>query len=191
MPTSSMHKVNRIAYSNRYMPLWGWHDDHRKHDGTAAYLPALQQVHSEFSEFVKVLETTDRRSCLQLGMGACTASHDVWCALFGHAITLSLGCSAVAGTSRPSMDTRSLEAIELAGMHSLYDLLFIDAGHTYAEVEHDHRAYGPMVRPGGIIAFHDSVRRPQFDGLEVWRYLQTLHGLEYIDGEVGIAWLRA
>lgn len=37
------------------------------------------------------------------------------------------------------------------------DLLFIDGDHSYAGVVADFRRYGPMVRRGGIVAFHDIV----------------------------------
>jgi len=37
------------------------------------------------------------------------------------------------------------------------DFLFIDGEHTYEAVKQDYLNYGPMVRPGGIIAFHDTV----------------------------------
>ena len=35
------------------------------------------------------------------------------------------------------------------------DLLFIDGDHTYEGVKKDFELYGPLVRAGGIIAFHD------------------------------------
>jgi predicted O-methyltransferase YrrM len=35
------------------------------------------------------------------------------------------------------------------------DFLFIDGDHTYAGVKKDYEFYSPMVRIGGIIAFHD------------------------------------
>lgn len=35
------------------------------------------------------------------------------------------------------------------------DLLFIDGDHTYNGVMQDYEAYGPLVRSGGVIAFHD------------------------------------
>jgi cephalosporin hydroxylase len=38
-----------------------------------------------------------------------------------------------------------------------FDFLFIDADHSYAGVKADYEMYGPLVRPGGIIAFHDIV----------------------------------
>ena len=37
------------------------------------------------------------------------------------------------------------------------DFLFIDADHTYAGVQRDFQMYSPLVRSGGIVAFHDIV----------------------------------
>jgi predicted O-methyltransferase YrrM len=39
----------------------------------------------------------------------------------------------------------------------LLDYLFIDGDHTYAGVKRDFEMYGPFVRSGGIVAFHDIV----------------------------------
>jgi len=38
------------------------------------------------------------------------------------------------------------------------DLLFIDGDHTYDGVRQDYLMYGPLVRKGGSIAFHDIVK---------------------------------
>jgi predicted O-methyltransferase YrrM len=35
------------------------------------------------------------------------------------------------------------------------DLLFIDGDHSYQGVRHDFELYHPLVRPGGVVAFHD------------------------------------
>jgi len=40
------------------------------------------------------------------------------------------------------------------------DFLFIDGDHTYEGVEGDFEMYSPLVRRGGIIAFHDIVPGP-------------------------------
>jgi predicted O-methyltransferase YrrM len=37
------------------------------------------------------------------------------------------------------------------------DLLFLDGDHTYEGVKADWDLWSPLVRPGGIIAFHDTV----------------------------------
>jgi len=45
------------------------------------------------------------------------------------------------------------------------DLLFIDGDHTYVGVKMDFEMYRPLVRKGGIIAFHDIVPHPPETGL--------------------------
>ena len=37
------------------------------------------------------------------------------------------------------------------------DFLFIDANHSYEGVKKDFEMYSPLVRKGGIIAFHDII----------------------------------
>lgn len=43
---------------------------------------------------------------------------------------------------------------ELVGGRAV-DFLFIDGDHSREGVENDYRAYAPLVRAGGAIAFHD------------------------------------
>ncbi len=52
-----------------------------------------------------------------------------------------------------------------------YDLIFIDGDHTYEGVRKDFEMYGPLITPGGIIAFHDIKRYPgQYEGVEVMKF---------------------
>jgi predicted O-methyltransferase YrrM len=56
------------------------------------------------------------------------------------------------------------------------DFLFIDGDHSYEGVWQDFRDYGPLVREGGIIAFHDIV--PDFKtryGLETSNWAGGVH----------------
>ena len=55
------------------------------------------------------------------------------------------------------------------------DYLFIDGDHTYAGVKRDFEMYGPLVRSGGMVAFHDIVehRRQQDCGVDkFWNELK-------------------
>lgn len=54
-----------------------------------------------------------------------------------------------------SHDPRTLERVRsiLRGRH--VDFLFIDGDHSYEAVRRDFELYEPLVRPGGLVAFHD------------------------------------
>ncbi len=43
------------------------------------------------------------------------------------------------------------------------DFLFIDGDHTYEGVSEDFRTYSRLVRPGGLVAFHDVSQDPTSD----------------------------
>lgn len=176
-------------------PRWGWHDDHRAHDGTPAYLPAMQQVRSEF---VALLDFCDEAGlldgkCLQLGVGECDASHRVWCHAFqGGVMTIDWRGVWVDNFEFDGADTRSPDVQVFAAGQAPYDLLFVDADHSFDGVKLDHETYGPLVRPGGVIAFHDSLERKGYAEVEVWRYVNGLPGVVHRaeHSEVGLAWIR-
>ena len=52
------------------------------------------------------------------------------------------------------------------------DFLFIDADHTEEGVRSDYVMYSPLVRPGGMIAFHDiGIKRPEYGVKKLWQEL--------------------
>lgn len=54
------------------------------------------------------------------------------------------------------------------------DFLFIDGDHRYAGVKRDYELYGGLVRPGGLIAFHD-IRLNRYDStIEVARLWEEI-----------------
>lgn len=55
-------------------------------------------------------------------------------------------------------ETRDLAAAALGGQPA--DFLFIDGDHTYQGVRQDFEMYAPLVRRGGIVAFHDVMPNP-------------------------------
>ncbi len=62
------------------------------------------------------------------------------------------------------------------------DFLFIDAGHTYSDVKQDFEMYSGLVRPGGLIAFHDVAVHPPATGCEVHRFWSQVKS-QYESGE--------
>jgi len=56
------------------------------------------------------------------------------------------------------------------------DFLFIDGDHLYPGVKADFLQYGPLVRPGGLIGFHDIMPAPHDPDIQVsqlWDQLKT------------------
>lgn len=58
------------------------------------------------------------------------------------------------------------------------EFLFIDGDHTYEGVKKDFEMFSPLVKKGGIIAFHDIVVHPAETGCEVGKFWNQLkqHG---------------
>jgi predicted O-methyltransferase YrrM len=52
-------------------------------------------------------------------------------------------------------DSHSSEILEQAKEFAPYDFLFIDGDHTIEGVKMDYDMYAPLVKKGGIVAFHD------------------------------------
>lgn len=80
----------------------------------------------------------------------------------------------ILGNSQERGTVAQLDAL-LAGRP--IDLLFIDGDHTYDGVKADYEMYGPLVRSGGVIAFHDvtcSPERAARESLGVDRFFATL-----------------
>jgi len=58
-----------------------------------------------------------------------------------------------------STDPQTIETVR-AAFNQPVDFLHIDGGHTYECVKSDWTNYGALVRPGGLVAFHDACTRP-------------------------------
>ena len=56
----------------------------------------------------------------------------------------------------------------------LVDFLFIDGDHTEAGVTQDYEFYSPLVRPGGLIAFHDIVDDQPLETNQVQHFWKKL-----------------
>jgi cephalosporin hydroxylase len=74
-------------------------------------------------------------------------------------------------------DSRSPELVsKIRLMMPEIDFLFIDGGHDYATCLSDWNNYGPLVRKGGMVAFHD-LGREWPDVRKVWE--QVRQGYNY------------
>jgi predicted O-methyltransferase YrrM len=84
-----------------------------------------------------------------------------------------------------SHDPAMLEQLKSRLAGQPVDFLFIDGDHTYAGVKQDFEMYSPLVRKGGLVAFHDiCVHPPELDCHvdEFWNELkQTRPAQEFIE----------
>ena len=65
--------------------------------------------------------------------------------------------------------------------NSTIDFLFLDGDHSYEGVRADLRRYGPLVRPGGLIALHDILPNPKTSRIQVsrlWDEVRQRHQVE-------------
>ncbi len=92
----------------------------------------------------------------------------------------------------------SLELARKAFDGQPIDFAFIDGDHLYEGVKQDFEMYGPLVRPGGLIGFHDTQPRPKQPSIQVDRFWRELveqypdHTQEYVGPgrAIGIGMLR-
>lgn len=74
-----------------------------------------------------------------------------------------------------SHDTKILTRLQNKLGKEPIDFLFIDGDHNYQGVRSDYEMYAPLVRRGGIIAMHDTMRTPgQIMGVEVHKLFNEL-----------------
>jgi len=64
------------------------------------------------------------------------------------------------------------------------DFLFIDGDHSYEGARADFENYGPLVRTGGVIAFHDIRPHPNDPANEVWRLWKDIQEAGYVTQEL-------
>lgn len=82
----------------------------------------------------------------------------------------------------------TLETVKRYLVHQPVDFAFIDGDHTYEGVKSDFYLYSPLVRKGGIIAFHDILARPDVRDIEVhrfWNEIKNSYASEEIIGPDG------
>jgi predicted O-methyltransferase YrrM len=70
---------------------------------------------------------------------------------------------------------------QLTGSGSV-DILFIDGDHTYEGVRADFLRYRELVRPGGLIFFHDIIKNTFDPGVQVDRFWRELVARKWLDG---------
>lgn len=140
-------------------------------DFATAFLPP-HQIRAEILAFLEFAATTRPRTVLEIGTASGGTNFLLGAAL--PEVTLKLGVDLFVQNKRllhafgrpncqqvfidgSSRAPETLARVRAALGERPIDVLFIDGDHSYAGVRADHELYAPLVRPGGLIAFHDVV----------------------------------
>lgn len=147
------------------------------------------QSHWELNELLLELELIDVRRVLEIGMHQ-GGSARVWREALDPDLLIGVNerdelvgdrdrLTTIFGRSQTA-DVHSRVVTLLAGQP--LDYLFIDGGHLYDEVARDYELYGPLVRPGGLIAFHDArlTGNPTCDVHRFWDNVRVGHRTKLI-----------
>ncbi|MFO1076246.1 MAG: class I SAM-dependent methyltransferase [Planctomycetota bacterium] len=182
----------------------GFHGDHVR---GPTYAPAIQQVRAEWYAFLELCRRPDLAGgrAVEIGLGRHGGTHFSLTRVFDQVVTVEADVALieryrhhnpvdprrdvfVAGNSQDAATLRAVTATV-----GQADVLFIDGGHRFDEVRTDWIHWRHVVRPGGVIAFHDAVERDNKDAVNVHRFLEWMrreHGVSThrIGSELGIAW---
>lgn len=79
----------------------------------------------------------------------------------------------IALVRRDSLDPATVDLVKGRLGGRPVDFLFIDGDHSERSVRSDYALYSPLVRPGGMVAFHDIVPGPNSGGVpKLWGELK-------------------
>lgn len=150
------------------------------------------QQREEFLEFLKVVCRTGLHgTAIEVGLDQ-GGSHMGWRQLFQKVVSIENDinkCVKFLWTNK--IDSRSKiicadssdknTASFIKKMYKSADLLFIDGDHQFSSVFCDYKSLSPLVRKGGIVAFHDTIgRHPSHLGIV--KFIRRLQNGE-IDGK--------
>lgn len=180
--------LDEIVVDPRFAPYHGWHDSYLSEEQARGKTgPAIQQIRSEYHEFLEHMQELGLTggSCLQIGLGIPGASHVCLSKFFPDTWTLDINRAFIEDHMSRIVESRLSNKIVWGSSFDLstirffagreFNLLFIDGDHTYGAVEQDFNNFFPLVRSGGVVAFHDTVHYEYYDhNIQVGPFVDTL-----------------
>lgn len=137
------------------------------------------QSHWELNEVLLDLERISINNVLEIGTHT-GGSTRLWREFFEPKLLVGInntseltdkeGITFIEGDSQ---DERIIQQVREVLGGELFDFAFIDGGHLYKEVSLDFKNYSQMVRPGGIIVFHDVILKGN-ETCEVYKFWEEL-----------------
>lgn len=152
--------------------------------------PFVQQNEAELTRLLDLYEQRQPMRTLELGVGQGGTLYYWLTRAPDYALVVAVDDQHLnRGSYRGWLDddAKHVELVELTGLtstpaileaaaaYSPYDWLFIDADHRFAAVSDDWSSYGALVRPGGVVAFHDikPSQDPNVGVDQLWAELRT------------------
>lgn len=176
---------------------------------TAVHQMGAVQKPAELAGFLELLDTCNIQVMVEIGSYA-GGTLWAWQHVADEVICVDLpgtGVYAATGGEKnthraaavwgDSHDPLTLETLKGVLVGRPVDCLFIDGDHTYQGVKQDYEMYAPLVRAGGVIAFHDIADHPEHPDIQVsrlWAEIRTSDAVEIISSEApwgGIGVLHA
>ena len=132
-------------------------------------IQTIQQVRQEIYDFVALLLARgyEGGTILEIGLGRHAGTHRIWREFFGKVISVELSSERI---EQAKAEFHEPESVFVCGssrhpnthyavskLADGLDVLFIDGDHSYGGVRNDYDLYRNFVKPGGLIAFHDSI----------------------------------
>lgn len=74
--------------------------------------------------------------------------------------------------SASSLFAKTLESVKDILKDRSVDFLFIDGDHRYEAIKSDFNMYSPLVRRGGVVAFHDIGKNEEGGGHKFWNEIK-------------------
>jgi predicted O-methyltransferase YrrM len=162
-----------------------------------AWRHSANQKLVEFAALIKLLSNRELNVVLEIGT-AHGGTYWAWCRLAtptAHLVSIDFPekdewTARLRGYPRPrqtqtliradSHDPQTVRSLD--GLRASVDLLFLDGDHSYEGVRADFESYSPLVRPGGLIAFHDvdSTNNPTSEVDRLWAQLRDLYEVREI-----------
>jgi cephalosporin hydroxylase len=71
-----------------------------------------------------------------------------------------------------SYNEETIKQVKTIFKGDLVDFVFIDGDHRYDAIKKDYEMYSPLVRPGGIVAFHDIGKNEEGGGSRFWNEIK-------------------
>lgn len=129
----------------------------------------IQQVKQELIEFLELIVNSDAKTVLQIGLGHFGSTHFCLSLLVDKVVTVEYDSRNIVNyVDREILynaqkehfiygDSTDQETISRAYNYGYFDCVFVDGNHSYEYVSKDLKNYLPLLKKGGIFAFHDAL----------------------------------